>query len=49
MDFPPLQIITAVPGLTSPEMHVDDRVLYTSEGCFVELELEKLNRKASVL
>lgn len=47
--FHPRQIMTAVPGITSPEMQVDDHVLYTSEGCFMELQLEKFYRKVSVL
>lgn len=28
-------------GINSPQMRADDRVIYTSEGCVVELRLEK--------
>lgn len=47
--FPPLllPILIAVPwkrqaGVNSPQMRVDDCVIYTSEGCIVELRLEKI-------
>lgn len=36
-------------GIHSPQMLVDERVIYTSEGCIVELCLEKIYRKAYML